>query len=232
MNIECAPEIIRIDEAELLTYSETLAIEASMEIVDKLYVIGQHLDYYHDKQDRDSKEIKAELKRNRAIHLYDLLELRYFNPETGISVKLIKHPDEQLHDYSQNRIIITAESSASRSDSKIPPETFVTNLDILANTGNGKTSSHILNLIGAPDEIEGEEIYKTLDRTFEELHGVEKAYVLAVEEGDEQKIKITDHIRNFVLPHRLRLLRENNGVLISFDERNNTFNFFIGNRTN
>ena len=232
MNTEKAPKIILGDEDELLYYPEILEDEASIEIVDKLFVIGKHLDFYQGRVDTESKKIKAELKKNRVIHLYDLIELRYFNPETSIEVKIVKQEEEELHDYSQNRIIITADSSLSRSDNEILPESFVTNLDLLAKSKNGLNSGHILNLIGIPDELEGERIFQTLGRTFEELRDVGRAYVRALKEGDKQKIKTTDNIRNIILPRRLRNLRENYGVLISFNEPNQMFKFFIGNKTN
>jgi hypothetical protein len=219
------PREILEDETDFLNYFERADLDKV--IVDRLITLDDELHILHqDSYPRSKNKIK-ELKGKREYDLYNLLLLRAYDPGLGIKVKLIKDPDEKLHAFSQNRLVITAQDSTTQKS-----HDFVTYLGPLARTLPPSSSIDVLELIKNPDETDNQPISRYLERTFHEFKIAIDASAQSNKNGNDEKKRIATNIRNTILPNRIRNLINDKNILIDYDSEVEKFIFFIGDKTN
>ena len=224
LEAEMPPDILE-DETEFLNYFERTDLDKV--IVDRLIALEDELHMLHQDSYPRSKNKVKELKGKRDYDLYNLLLLRAYDSELGIKVKLIKDPDEKLHAFSQNRLVITAQDSTTQES-----HDFVTYLGPLARTLPPSSSIDVLELIGNPDETDNQSISKYLERTFHEFKIAIDATAQSSKTGNDEMKRIASNIRNAILPNRIRHLINDKNILIDYDSEAERFIFYIGDKTN
>lgn len=217
---EMPPEILE-DENEIRR------IDLDKVLVDRLIILEDELHILHQDIYPKSKNKIKEVKGKRDYDLYNLLLLRAYDSELGIRVKLIKDPDEKLHAFSQNRLIITAQDSTTQVS-----HDFVTYLGPLARTLPPSTSMDVLELIGNPDETDNQPISRYLERTFHEFRKAIDASAESKKTGNDEMEKIAASIRKIILPNRIRHLINDKNIFIDFESEADKFIFYIGDKTN
>lgn len=162
--------------------------------------------YYRHEQEIEGNHVFRDvikgIRRDRSGLVLQLLDYRADNPSSGAQLTLVRYPDEEYFEVSQNKLRLTFPNY-------IPHLRSVnTGLDLLADAKGSGDSEEVLATIGDIDILEDETPEAYLSRTNEEIRASQRRFGKAEASGNAEEMERMGRIKKMLIKRMLLDIRK------------------------
>lgn len=203
-----------VSNDQVINQTENLQALSLHDLADSIRRKADEISYYKNERKIQGKSFRDTLtglkRENDRMHL-EILERRIADPALGIEVTLVRYPDEEYTEVSQNKVTFSFPISEPHIND------IQSDLDFIASAKKNSNSMEIVLMLG-DYVVEDEGILQYLKRTHWEIRSSERRFSKASKKEDIKEMDKYNSLRKILVKRLLLDIRAEDPNLVGVSE--------------